>query len=215
MNANNVEYIQFGGSNLNDSTTYNGQFRDSIQSINLEFCDSWTCHIHHSSSDRCSIKVYNGKYYHVIPVNNISTFSQSHFNASNVANEHWEDFNTTMYVTPIAYSTCINKFEVFTNVCRIFAALDGKFLKYSTQNTPNDFIKKHIITDGSSAVFLCNTHLIKLCQNKNHKPQIFYTKIPWIRAIVKALYPKTNNPQSVSTSTPAWAIKLLSNTIKK
>jgi len=154
------------------------------------------------------MKYYNGNYYHVIPVKNISVLAQT-YNSQKIPDEFWEDLGKTPYMTPIYYSDCINDVEMFRIILELFKNLDDNSLKFSTLNTPSDFIKRHVITDGIKMITLCNKHLLKSCKKKD-RVQVFYTKDPWIKCILKGLFPKIDSPEKsgIPTNTPDWAIKL-------
>nr|DBA13085.1 TPA: gp93-like protein [Oryctes rhinoceros nudivirus] len=170
----------------------------------------WLCHLHSSST--CSLKTepepgsqQQQRYFHVIPIKNISVTAQS-FNARKVADEFWEDFEHVLYVSPIAYASCINNYNVFNAVVSIFNQLDANNMKYSSLNTPADFVKKHIVTDGLTKICLCNKHLIK---SAGKKIQQFYTRNVWIKSILKLLFPKIDaTKEGIPTNTPQWAINL-------
>ncbi|ATZ81496.1 GrBNV_gp93-like protein [Drosophila innubila nudivirus] len=167
---------------------------------------SWTCHLH--NKETCVMKYYNGNYYHVIPVKNISVLAQT-YNSQKIPDEFWEDLGKTPYMTPIYYSDCINDVEMFRIILELFKNLDDNSLKFSTLNTPSDFIKRHVITDGIKMITLCNKHLLKSCKKKD-RAQVFYTKDAWIKCILKGLFPKIDSPEKsgIPTNTPDWAIKL-------
>lgn len=156
------------------------------------------------------MKAYNGNYFHVIPVKNISIRAQT-YNANKIPDEFWEDLGTVSYVSPILRADCVNNFQVFRLVLELFKHLDDNALKYSSLNTPSDFIRRHIITDGTNNITLCNKHLLKSCK-KSGKPQVFYTKDQWIKCILKGLFPKMDAPykEGIPTNTPYWAIDVCS-----
>ncbi|ATY70240.1 GrBNV gp93-like protein [Tomelloso virus] len=173
---------------------------------------SWECHIH--SSALCTMKTeYDAealqmRYYHVIPIKNISVAAQL-FNSRKVLDEFWEDFEYVPYFRAIAYTDCINDQKIFKNVMVIFQQLDDRNMKYSSLNTPSDFIKRHIITDGVSRICLCNKYLIKTTAKKGNAPQAFYTRNSWIKAILKLLFPKIDSTkEGIPTNTPQWALNL-------
>lgn len=146
------------------------------------------------------------RYYHVIPIKNISVAAQI-FNTRKVMDEFWEDLGHVTYFSPIAYASCINDHNIFNAVIGIFKQLDDNNIKYSSLNTPSDFVKKHIITDGITSVCLCNKHLIKSVSKKN--PQYFYTRNVWIKSILKLVFPKIDaTKDGIPTNTPQWAINL-------
>jgi len=155
------------------------------------------------------MKYYNGSYYHVIPVKNISVLAQT-YNSQKIPDEFWEDLGPTPYMTAIYYSDCVANVDMFRIILELFRNLDDSFLKFSTSNTPSDFIKRHIITDGIKRITLCNKHLLKSCKTKSNRPQTFYTKDQWIKAILKGLFPKidSSDKSGIPTNTPDWAIKL-------
>lgn len=152
------------------------------------------------------MKVINGYYFHVVTVKNISVSAQS-FNSQNIPDEFWENFDKVPYFSPVAYASCINNPEVFTKILRLFKNLDDNHLKYSSQNSPSDFVKRHILCDGVSSVILCNKYLLKkMNPNKSGDPQVFYTRKAWLRATLKILYPTT---KGIPTDTPSWALMLI------
>lgn len=177
--------------------------------MNVTNTESWQCHIHSSSSERCTVARYDEQYYHVIPVNDISAYSQTHYNGRNMTDGFWESFGNIMYTSPIAYATCIYRYEIFVLIISLFRRLDTDSLKYKSHNTPSDFIKRHIVTDGIANITLCNKHLIRQTKSKNNAPQKFYTRDSWIRMILMSLFPKTNNKKGLPTDTPQWVIDLL------
>lgn len=177
--------------------------------MNIANVESWTCHLHSSSSERCSVCRFEGNYYHVIQVNDISAYSQIKYNARNVTDGFWESFGNIMFTSPIAYATCVYRLDIFKMILSVFRELDDNCLKFKAYNTPSDFIKRHIITDGINNIMLCNKHLIKQTSSKNNKPQRFYTRDSWVRMILMSLFPKTNNKKGLPTDTPQWVIDLL------
>lgn len=142
-------------------------------------------------------------------MNDISAYSQSLYNARPMTDGFWETFGEILFTTPIAYATNIYRLEIFRAVLSIFQRLDMDCVKYKSHNTPSDFVKRHIITDGRKQVMLCNKHLIKRCRTKNNSIQKFYTRDSWVRMVLMALFPKTNNKHGLPTDTPQWVIDLL------
>lgn len=183
--------------------------------MNVTNVESWTCHLHSSSSERCSVCRFEGQYYHVIPINDISAYCQRYYNSRNTTDGFWELFGNIMYTSPIAYATCVYRYDIFKLLIRIFQELDDKGLKYKSHNTPSDFVKRHIITDGIGNLILCNKHLIKNCRSKNNVKQKFYTRNSWIRMTLTSLFPKTNNKHGLPTDTPQWVIDILKPLIGK
>lgn len=175
----------------------------------------WLCHLHSSST--CTIKTefdleyQKTRYFHVIPIKNISVTAQS-YNARKVTDEFWEDLGCITYFSPIAYASCCNNYKIFNAVINIFRTLDANNMKYSSLNTASDFVKKHIVTDGSTSVALCNKHLIKTVSKKGTS-QMFYTRLIWIKSILKILFPKIDaTKEGIPTNTPQWAIQLFIQT---
>lgn len=150
----------------------------------------------------------NNEYYHVIPVKDISAYSQSNYNSQNVPDEFWESCGSILYVTPIAYTSSINNLDVFNAIMKVFKSLDQTHLKYTNYNTPSDFVKKHLISDGDKNIMLCNKHLIKRHLTKNQKPQEQYTRNSWIKSILKELFPNVKSKKNISTNTPQWVINI-------
>lgn len=185
----------------------------------MENVESWQCHIHSSSSDCTIISEFDAesqvrRYYHSVPIKTISVGAQQ-YNVRKKIGEFWEDLGSISYFTPIAYANCISNPKIFSNICFIFKQLDNDNLKYSTSNSASDFIKKHIITDGSVSICLCNKHLLTQSnKTKTSKPQQFYTRASWIKSILKLLFPKIDSTKDgIPTNTPHWAISVF-NSIK-
>lgn len=181
--------------------------------MDIKNADSWACHIHQSSD--CKMKKFNNKYYHVKPIKDISAYAQTNFNSQNIPDEFWEDFEETAYMTPIAYASNIYREDIFKLIIMIFYYLDNAYLKYNTQNTASDFIKRHLVTDGVDKVGLCHKHLIRQFKKKGEKKQCFYTRDNWIRLIVKALFPKIDGSKTIPTNTPQWALYYLNKSDQK
>lgn len=154
------------------------------------------------------MKTFNGRYYHVIPVKNISVLAQT-YNSQKIPDEFWEDLGIVPYMSSIYHADCVNDKDVFRLILKLFKHLDENSLKFASFNTPSDFIKRHIITDGTKNIILCNKHLLKSCRKKN-KSQVFYTKDQWIKCILKGLFPKIDSPfkDGIPTNTPDWAINI-------
>lgn len=182
--------------------------------------NSWTCHLHASSSSaECSMRLIGETYYHIVPVKTISRDAQR-YNTQNISNEFWETFDSVVYVTPIAYASHINDYDFFRRIMIIFHMLDVSRLKYTSQNTVNDFIKRHMVcTATGSRISLCNKHLLKSAGPATMtaasmaaaalKPYSLYTKPTWIRSLLKALFPRIEIVKDgVSPSIPVWAINM-------
>lgn len=183
---------------------------DTITAIDT--VKSWTCHLH--SSGHCSMRkeydpdVERDRYYHVVIIKNISITAQS-YNVRNNADEFWEDFLYVAYFSPIVYCTCINEYKTFQMLVDLFRKMDENNIKYSSFNTPADFMKKHIITDGSN-ITLCNKYLVKKGLSKSI--QIFYGRDYWLKACLKILFPKIEaTKDGIPTSTPPWAISIFAS----
>lgn len=175
--------------------------------MNIESADTWACHIHHSSD--CKMKRYHNKYYHVKPIKDISTYAQTKFNSQNIPDQFWENFDVVLYVSPILYASNIYNEDIFKQVLLVFYELDRLYLKYASLNTPADFVRKHLLTDGHSNIILCHKHLIRQNKRKDNKKQTFYTRDTWIRLIIRELFPKINGSKTIPTNTPQWAMNYM------
>lgn len=153
--------------------------------------------------------------YHVVPVSDISAYAQLYWNSyRGNSDTFWENLGTVAYVRPLyqAKSACRRR-ETFLQMWEIFQWLDGSRLKYKKYNTPDDFVRKHLISDGSRHLTLCNKHLLQQRSPKNDDapPQYFYTRNLWMRQILLLLFPKSKKTSGgvVTCDTPAWALDLL------
>lgn len=167
-------------------------------------CIIWTCHLHTSD---CTIRFVNNTYYHVVPVKKINVAAQK-YNCHTAQDEFWEFFGNVLYVTPVAYSSAINDFEVFQNMMKTFSVLDKDNLRMSQYDTASDFMKKHFVlnADGTK-MSMCNAHLIRHTSSKQQ--QIYYTRPVWLLAILKVLFPKIDIQKAgIPTNTPQWALNL-------
>lgn len=193
------------------------------ENLQLDY-PKWTCHLHSNSKSSCSM-VYefvlnenkadiinnHGNYFHVIEVKIVDK-SVSFLNEKNVPNEFWENLGPTCFVTPIAYSNWINYESVINKIFDIFKKLDEERFYYSEYNTPNDFVKKHLIVDSVGQINLCNKHLMK--QNKHFKSR--YNTNSWFKRIIKALYPNiVNKKNKISTDIPLWVTLKFNETNSK
>lgn len=190
--------------------------------------NSWCCHLHSSSSAECSMRLIGAVYYHVVPVKTVSRDAQR-YNMQNTPNEYWESLDFDLFVSPVAYFSHINDFSFFNRICAIFQLLDDSRMKFIAQNTPGDFIKRHIIcTANGSRINLCNKHLIKIVGSASTntasngaasdaalpsfgltKVYGFYTRPNWIRGLLKALFPQLESAKNgLSPTIPVWAINL-------
>lgn len=166
----------------------------------------WACHLHKSDA-RCEMRKVDEQYFHITQQKDTDAYAQVNFNAQQIPDEFWESFGTTLYISPIASSSANESFEVFKSIVYMFAELDSNQLKFHNKyNTPADFVTRHIICDDDGRIFLCNKHLLRKCSSK--KPQEFYKRDIWIKAIVKELFPKITKLKNIPTSTPLWAMSL-------
>lgn len=153
--------------------------------------------------------------YHVIPVTDISAYAQLYWNSyRGNSDTFWENLGTVAYVRPLYQAkSAFRRRETFLQMWEIFQWLDGSRLKYKKYNTPDDFVRKHLISDGSRHLTLCNKHLLQQRSPKNDDapPQYFYTRNLWMRQILLLLFPKTKKTSGgvVTCDTPAWALDLL------
>lgn len=132
-----------------------------MQDLSMHQQNTWSCHLHSSSSAECSMRLIGDVYYHLVPVKTVSRDAQQ-YNMQNIPNEYWEIFYSDLFISPVGYTSHINDYNFFYRILSIFQLLDVYRLKYIAQNTPSDFIKRHIVcTATGSRVNLCNKHLLK------------------------------------------------------
>lgn len=134
-------------------------------------------------------------------------YAQRTFNARTENDEFWERLSRKHWYSPLAYCNMGNDHRVFESALRILRALDDRSLVYHQYNGPHDFVKRHLIVDGLTSVALCNKHLIKKVKRK--QPQVKYTGEAWVKGFLKALFPGATGSRRIPTSTPSWAIELL------
>lgn len=158
----------------------------------------------------------NGVQYHIVPVKEVSVYTQTHYNRSTdvgISNEFWEALPSTasVYMTPVANCDLINDYEFVRKIFLKFAELDDSSLIYSKYTSAGDMVKRHLLTDCVGNVALCNTHLLRRVTRKTGD-QIKYTSAAWERKTLKALFPKamsTSGRNSIPTGTQAWVLELL------
>lgn len=178
-----------GGNNLIESENYS-EIR-------------WDCHLHRQST--CSMCFSNGVFYHIVQVKVLSQYATI-FNMRNREGEFWESFQTVLYISPIACITYLKYQKFLTKIFGLFNTMDENGILYSRYNTPEDFVKRHMIVNSNGAITLCNRHL--LVQRKQPKP--YYSTKCWRKKIVRALYPGVNNnKRKVSSDNPSWIYALL------
>lgn len=206
--------------NFNMDPTAMPMTSDVSSSTSLDqLTNTWTCHLHISSSSaECTMRLIGDTYYHIVPVKTISRDAQQ-YNTKNIPNEYWEWFDTNLYVSPIAYTSHINSFLFFQRIMSIFQQLDMVRLKYSSQNSAADFVKRHLVcTPNGLRITLSNKNLLKsgssaasmlAAANGNGKPYSFYTRHTWIKSLLKALFPRIEIVKNgVAPSIPVWAINM-------
>lgn len=137
----------------------------------------WDCHAHPSGD--CSMAYRNGIQYHIIPVKEVSVYTQTHYNRSTdvgIGNEFWEAMpsTATVYMTAVANCDLINDYEFVRKIFLKFAELDGDSLIYSKYTSAGDMVKRHLLTDCLGSVALCNTHLLRRVTRKTGD-QVKYT----------------------------------------
>lgn len=173
----------------------------------------WDCHAHHSGD--CSMAYVNGVQYHVVPVKEVSLYTQTRYNKSvDVGignNEFWEAMpNTaTVYMTPVANCDLINDYNFVRKIFLKFAELDAESVVYTRYGSASDMVKRHVLTDCVGNVALCNKHLIRPVARKGQ--QIKYTSATWERQTLKALFPKAMSTakNNIPTGTQAWVLEIL------
>lgn len=180
-----------------------------LQTGTNDDCVRWSCHLHKSSSS-CEIALckQTGDMYHIVSVKETTLYAQRTFNARNENDEFWERLSRKHWYSPLAYCNMSNDYRVFQSVLRILRALDDRSLVYHQYNGPHDFVKRHLIVDGVTSVALCNKHLIKKVKRK--QPQVKYMTEAWVKGLLKSLFPGATASRRIPTSTPSWAIEMLS-----
>ena len=103
-------------------------------------------------------------------------------------------------------------YDKFKLLIRIFKDLDENNLVFSHNNSPSDFVKSHIITDGRRKIVLCNKHLLKCVKRKQRQAR--YTSRLWIKRVIKSLFPRADKHKTVPTNIPTWAIDILKDSLK-
>lgn len=176
--------------------------------LGTEDCVRWSCHLHKSSSS-CEIALcrLTGDMYHIVSVKETTSYAQRTFNARTENDEFWERLSRKHWYSPLAYCNMGNDYRVFESAMRILRALDERSLVYHQYNGPHDFVKRHLIVDGDTSLALCNKHLIKKVKRK--QPQVKYTGDAWVKGFLKALFPGATGSRRIPTSTPSWAIEML------
>lgn len=193
-----------GGGGGNDDSSF-----APVQQQNM-----WTCHVHASSSSaECSMQLIDSTYFHIVPVKTISPSAQ-HFNCRTRPSEFWETFGSVVFVAPVVFTSHINNFAFFSRIMTIFGMLDSARLKYSTQNTASDFMRRHIVCNATgSRMTLSNKHLMKNATASGSasatKEYSCYTRLTWVRSLLKTLFPRIEIVKDgVSPNIPMWAIDL-------
>lgn len=156
------------------------------------------------------MKIEDGMQYHVIAVKDASAYAQANYNVRNIPGEFWEpiDYNIN-YRAPIADCSISADINSFINILKAYQILDNKHLKYTSLNTPLDFVRKHLISDVGTNLMLINKHLIKKYPKRN-SAQVFYTRDCWVKDTVRALFKNNVAKNIIPTSMPQWAIEILS-----
>lgn len=174
----------------------------------------WDCHAHHSGD--CSMAYVDGVQYHIVPVKEVSLYTQTRYNkCTNVgisSNEFWEALpnTSTVYMTPVANCDLINSYEFVRKIFMKFCELDAESVVYTKYGSAGDMVKRHMLTDCVGNVALCNKHLIRPVARKGR--QIKYTSAAWERQTLKALFPKamsTSGKTNIPTGTQAWVLDIL------
>lgn len=157
----------------------------------------------------------NGVQYHVVPVKEVSLYTQTRYNKSTDVgisnNEFWEAMpNTaTVYLTPVANCDLINDYNFVRKIFLKYAELDAESVVYTRYGSASDMVKRHVLTDCLGNVALCNKHLIRPVARKGQ--QIKYTSATWERKTLKALFPKamSTTKNNIPTGTQAWVLEIL------
>lgn len=178
----------------------------------------WDCHAHHSGD--CSMAYVNGVQYHVIPVKEVSLYTQTRYNKSTDVgisnNEFWEAMpnTSTTFMTPVANCDLINDYNFARKIFLKYSELDSESVVYTRYGSASDMVKRHVLTDCLGNIALCNKHLIRPVVRK--EPQIKYTSAKWERQTLKALFPKAMSTakNNIPTSTQTWVLDILKSSTR-
>lgn len=177
----------------------------------------WDCHVHHRS-DECSMAYANGLQYHVVPVKEVTPYTQKRYNKSADvrgagANEFWEVMpnTSTVYMTPVANCDLINDYEFVRKIFLKFAELDAESVVYVKDGSAADMVRRHMLTDCLGNVALCNKHLLRPVSRKRGRRQFKYTNHNWERQTIRALFPKASliTKNMIPTGTRSWVVDIL------
>lgn len=189
------------------------------------------CYIH-TSSNSCKIGInrLTGDIYHIIDVQMVYMYG-AQFNARTESKEYWEKF-TKNYIAPIMNSDRRTDFSYYVKLLDIFSQLDALDITVINAKA-QDFLKKHIITDGLGNLYLCNRHLLKRCpkiesadqvkatpvynedsvvrtrilaQATNKEPQVKYMHPTFRKTILQLLFPTllVRKASTTTTQIPSW-----------
>lgn len=153
----------------------------------------WICHIHVNGS--CRMCYENNSYYHIIKIIRMDR-RVLQYNAKNEANQFWESLGIRCYICPIYYSMMIKDIETIKKIIQLFKYLESERITYIESNKPEDFLKKHIIVDGTGYLYLCNRHLWKVHDSELKSKGTRYTKPEWLKNLFKAIYPNLKNSKT-------------------
>lgn len=192
----------------------------------------WPCHIHNSSSCEMALMKSGSetRQYHIINVNRTSLAAQK-YNVKNEPDKFWERLPPGRWFCSVWYSTEMQNFNVFKQICYLLFNLDNERLRYDNDK-PIDFLKKHIIVNGEGSVALCNQHLLKLQRANGHMSntdgqpppisasahvtrdnghyKMRYTSKTSILRLLKTMFPQYASNQ-IANSTPDWALLIVKN----
>lgn len=199
------------------------------ETFDLKDIERVLCHIHKSSSScKIGLNRKTGDIYHIVDTRQIYKYG-ARFNVRTESKEFWEKFNKN-YIAPIMDSDRKTDFSYYVKLLDIFSQLDVLDITIMKDSKPQDFLKKHIITDGMGNLHLCNRHLMKRCikiENADHasniqvytddafvkrrriidkEPQLKYMHPTFRKLVLHILFPSLSELKSSTTTTqiPLW-----------
>lgn len=146
------------------------------ENINESKVSRWPCHIH-SSAD-CYMSYVRGIQYHIIPIKNntCSSYALREYNRPplclsitngvQATNEFWEPLTVRPMQSPMicTFDRCSRRYDkefVKRLFKTVFCSLaeNGEYFS-KKNNSAQDMVHRHVVTDGFDEIILCNKHLL-------------------------------------------------------